>query len=107
MRLLSLSILLVFCLGGGCATRPKSVGETDRLKADLVGHSCGGREKTWKFQSQDQILHLTIDARQGNVYFLTLILHDSRVSGTYLARVRVEYSGEKIQSVGLLYIEKI
>lgn len=81
--------------------------ETEKIKSDLIGHTTGGREKTWKFQSVDQIKQITIDSHAGNVYFLTLVLHDSRVSGIYSARVKVTYSGGKVQSVGLLSIQKI
>ena len=43
--------------------------EVEQLKADLIGHTMGGRERSWQFQSLEQIKELVIrnkteDARQ-------------------------------------------
>src|SRR5437867_8601574 len=68
--------------------------EVDDLKADLIGHTMGGREKTWKFQSTDQIKQLVIksksDDAQWRVYVVALQLQASKASGKYDAEARVE-----------------
>jgi hypothetical protein len=43
--------------------------EVEQLKADVIGHTMGGRERSWQFQSVAQIKELVIrnktaDARQ-------------------------------------------
>ena len=89
--------------------------EVDQLKADLIGHTMGGREKSWKFQSPDQIKDLVIRSRredqQSRVYTIGLKLQAAQTGEKYAAEARVEYSkastGDKIKSVGLLSLKKI
>ncbi len=89
--------------------------EVDQLKADLIGQTMGGREKSWKFQSTDQIKELTVKSKveepQKRVYTIALKLQAEKGSGKYAAEARVEYakaaSGWKIKQVGLLSLKKI
>ncbi|HMJ65377.1 MAG TPA: hypothetical protein VK615_08490 [Candidatus Binatia bacterium] len=89
--------------------------EVDQLKADLIGQTMGGREKSWKFQSADQIKELTIKSKveepQKRVYTIALKLQAEKASGKYAAEARVEYakavSGWKVKQVGLLSLKKI
>lgn len=76
----------------------------------------GGRESAWKFQSVNQIKDLTVTKRVENSiareYFVTLVLHDDRVTGTYLSTAKITYQRElngkwKVVSVGELSIEKL
>ncbi len=89
--------------------------EVDQLKADLVGQTMGGREKSWRFQSADQIKQLIIKSKAENgpkrVYTVGLQLEAAPSSGRYAAEARVEYekaaAGWKIKNVGLLSLKKI
>jgi hypothetical protein len=89
--------------------------ETDRLKSDLVGQTMGGREKSWKFQSVDQIKELVIKNKtedaQKQVYTIALKLQAAKDSAKYSAEARVEYtnaiSGWRIKQVGLLSLKKV
>ena len=89
--------------------------ETDQLRADLVGQSMGGREKSWKFQSVDQIKDLAIKNKtedaQKRVYHIALKLQATRDSAKYSAEARVEYvktpAGWQIKQVGLLSLTKM
>jgi hypothetical protein len=89
--------------------------EVDQLKVDLVGQTMGGREKSWKFQSPDQIKELTIKGKveepQKRVYTIALQLQAEKGSGKYAAEARVEYTkaatGWKVKHVGLLSLKKI
>jgi len=103
-------------IASSCTTQhsPPSFTPTDsprslnKIQLDLIGHTMGGREKAWKFQSIDQILVSSIDKNDdsGN-YIVDLVLHDSRVNSFYFAKAVLHYDNIKLQSVGLLYIEKI
>jgi len=89
--------------------------EVDQLKSDLVGQSMGGREKSWKFQSIDQIKELVIKNKtedaQKRVYTLALQLQAANARGKYAADARVEYvktgAAWKIKQVGLLSLRKV
>ncbi len=70
----------------------------------MVGHLTGGREKSWLFQ-KGQIETLTIDSHQGNVYLVSAILKSSE--GRFFVRLRITYIGPELESIGLLYIEKL
>lgn len=89
--------------------------EVNQLKTDLIGHTMGGREKTWKFQSVAQIKDLVIDnqieAGPFRTYFITLELQDPRVTGKYRAHAQVRYTKVDtqwvIESVGLASMMKV
>jgi|SRR3954468_16777183 len=89
--------------------------EVDQLKNDLVGQTMGGREKSWKFQSADQIKELVIknkaESGQKRVYTIGLQLEAAPSTGRYTAEARVEYekavTGWKIKHVGLLSLRKL
>lgn len=104
-------MMLVAGAGAIAAQTP----ETERLKTDLIGHTMGGREKCWKFQSVDQIKTLKIkkmtEDAQKRVYTLALELEASKACGKYAAEVRAEYAKTgaewKCKQVGLLSLEKL
>ena len=110
-RLNFLVIILVACAlaVSVCAS------EVDQLKADLIGHTMGGREKCWKFQSVEQIKELVIKTKtedpQKRVYTMALQLQAAPRADKYAAQAKVEYwktdSGWKIDHVGLLSLKKI
>ena len=89
--------------------------EVAQLKTDLIGHTMGGREKTWKFQSVDQIKDLVITDKTETgplrTYFITLELQDPRAAGKYRAQAQVRYKKAAtqwaLQSVGLTSMTKI
>ncbi len=89
--------------------------EVQQLKTDLIGHTMGGREKTWKFQSLEQIKDLVItqktEAGPLRLYLITLELQDPRVTGKYRAQAQVRYEKVDtrwtIESVGLTSITKL
>lgn len=100
--------LLLFFVAGALASALlagcKSSLQVD-IRHDLIGHTMGGREKTWKFQSESQIEQLLITGIEGRTYFATLIL---RGEGRYIADVKIVYNtAGQIESVGLLYIKKL
>jgi hypothetical protein len=92
-----------------------SVSEVEELKADLIGHTMGGREKSWKFQSRDQIKELRIknktETAQKRIYLLALKLQARPGSEQYAAEAKVECSkipsGWKVEHVGLLSLRKM
>lgn len=89
--------------------------EVEQLKTDLIGHTMGGREKTWKFQSVAQIKDLVITNKTEvgplRTYFITLELQDPRVPNKYRAQAQVRYENTNsqwmIESVGLISMTKI
>ncbi|HTD86646.1 MAG TPA: hypothetical protein VK850_08715 [Candidatus Binatia bacterium] len=89
--------------------------EVDQMKADLIGQTMGGREKSWKFQSPDQIKQLVIKSRvedgRRQVCFLSMKLQATNSTERYAAEAKVEYwrtpSGWKVDHVGLLSLQKI
>ena len=91
-----------------------SASEVDQLKVDLIGQTMGGREKSWKFQSVDQIKELVIKNKtedlQKRVYTIGLQLQAAG-GDKYAAEAKVEYwkttSGWKIDHVGLLSLKKM
>jgi hypothetical protein len=109
-----ISCLITIVVAGAFAL---SVGasEVDQLKADLIGQTMGGREKSWKFQSPDQIKELVIKNKiedaQKRVYTIALRLQAANTGEKYAAEAKVEYwktaSGWKIDHVGLLSLKKI
>ncbi|HYV27358.1 MAG TPA: hypothetical protein VFA77_07480 [Candidatus Eisenbacteria bacterium] len=110
-RLNSLITILVACAlaVSVCAS------EVDQLKADLIGQTMGGREKSWKFQSVDQIKELVIKNKtedaQKRVYTIALQLQAAAGADKYAAEAKVEYwkkaSGWQIDHVGLLSLKKM
>jgi hypothetical protein len=89
--------------------------EVEQLKADLIGHTMGGREKSWRFQSPEQIKDLAVESTaedsQKRIYIMALQLQDSPATGRYAARARVEYektsTGWRVKQVGLLSLTKV
>lgn len=89
--------------------------EVEQMKADLIGHTMGGREKSWKFQSPAQIKQLVIKSRiqdgRRQVCTLALQLQATNSSATYAAEATVEYwqtpTGWKVDHVGLLSLKKM
>ena len=80
--------------------QPDPAAEVQQLKANLIGQTMGGREKTWKFQSLEQIRDLVIthkaEAGPLRLYSITLELQDPRVTGKYRAQAQVRY--EKVDT---------
>ena len=109
-----ISFLMTIVLAGSLAAAAQTP-EVDQLKSDLVGQRMGGREKSWKFQSVDQIKKLEIknqtEDSKKRVYTIALQLQAAKTSGRYAAEAQVEYSktgtGWKIKQVGLLSLAKI
>jgi len=93
MKVLSQALLVVVL----SSTVPVFAGRFDveRIRSDLVGHTMGGREKCWAFQSRSQIKKLTIDGQREEagkrIYEVTLRLSDERVGGLYEAKATVTY----------------
>jgi hypothetical protein len=87
----------------------------EQMKSDLIGHTMGGRQKSWKFQSTDQIKELHIKDKNEHTYQCTcmidLELQAANAHARYAAEARVEYvktpSGWKLDHVGLLSLRKI
>ena len=100
-RIFSVVLVVLFT---GCASLIRSDTQIEQFKKDLIGHTMGGREKSWKFQSVDQFKRFTVLAQLGNRVFVRMIL---KGEGTYLADAVLTYSDGKLKTVGLLYIEKI
>ena len=109
-------ILLLAMLTAGAMGRPLTASETDQLKFDLVGQTMGGREKSWKFQSAEQIKSLEIKNKtedpQQRTYAIALKLQaSSTTKDTYAAQARVRYAksgtGWKLTHVGLVSLKKL
>lgn len=89
--------------------------EVEQMKADLIGHTMGGREKSWKFQSLDQIKQLAIKGKtqdgRRQVCTVTMELQATNTSDKYAAEAKVEYwqtpTGWKVDHVGLLSLKKM
>lgn len=107
--------LVVALMFGALCGSPYHAGKSDKklikqLQADLVGHTMGGREKCWAFQSVKQIRGLEIDERREEadvrVYDVTLELCDDPARGAFNARARMTYERKgsrwKLKTVGLL-----
>jgi|ERR1043165_3130011 hypothetical protein len=90
-------------------------GDVERLKTDLVGHTMGGREKSWKFQSPEQIKELVVESTtedpQKRICIVALQLQASPATGRYAAKARLEYlktpAGWRLKQVGLLSLTKL
>lgn len=108
-------ILLMTMMIAGVLAPAVQTSEGDQMKFDLIGHTMGGREKCWKFQSVDQIKKLVIKRKseeaQERVYIVALQLQAGGTTDKYAAEARVEYAktaGEwKIREVGLLSLARI
>ena len=106
---------LIAIVVAGVLAFPLQAAEADQLKADLIGHTMGGRERSWKFQSVDQIKDLVIKSKiedaQKRVYTIALELQSAQGTGKFAADARVEYgktaAGWKIKQVGLLALRKM
>jgi hypothetical protein len=114
MKILAICALAVLTAAASLGYAEQAT-EVEQLKADLIGHTMGGRERSWQFQSVEQIKELVIrqkteDARQ-RIYDITLELQDPRAPGKYKAEARVQYTKTDtrwhIASVGLISLVKI
>ena len=114
MKIRSILVLVILTVGIGL-TNAQQPAEVEQLKSDLIGQTMGGREKSWAFQSVDQIKELIIQNKgedeQKRMYSITLVLQDPRVPGKYKAEAQVVYekvaTQSKIKSVGLVSLVKI
>lgn len=87
----------------------------EQMKSDLVGHMMGGRQKSWKFRSTDQIKEIHIRDKNEHTYqgtcIIDLELQAANSPARYAAEARVEYvktsAGWKLDHVGLLSLKKI
>ncbi len=85
-----------------------------QMKLDLVGHTMGGRQRCWKFQSTDQIKALTIKNEAATpsqcICIVALHLQATKAPAQYSAEARVAYTktaaGWRLDHVGLLSLEK-
>ncbi len=105
------SIAILVCLTASVVlTTAAQSEEIEQLKTDLIGHTMGGRDKCWKFQSASQIRELTIKNKTENeknlVYSIHLKLQDSRIPWKYDAEAQVVCekvnAQRKIRSLGLI-----
>jgi hypothetical protein len=107
--------ILITILAAGALALPLRAADEEQLKSGLMGHTMGGREKSWKFQSRDQIKELWIKGKteepQRCVYTIKLRLQCTETGCKYIAEARVECAkadtGLKVSQVGLLSIEKM
>ena len=107
-------ILLMLMVAGTLAPAAQT-SEAERMKSELVGHTMGGREKSWKFQSVDQIKELEIKNKTEDaeklVCTVSMTLQAGSTAEKYAAEARVEYvkTGNqwKVKQVGLLSLAKI
>src|SRR5262245_23183238 len=105
MKCILIAILAVIALA-----LPIRAADEEQLKSGLIGHTMGGRERSWKFQSPDQIKELWIKGKtedsQKCVYTVTLRLQCTDTGCKYVAEARVECAkadtGLKVNQVGLL-----
>lgn len=110
-----LRFLLIALFLPAAAVVAQEPAEVTQLKSDLIGHTMGGREKAWKFQSPGQIQQLEISSKKedakGKVYTIKLTLKDERVPGVYNAQAEVTYvqvDGKwKVKAVGLKSMKRI
>jgi hypothetical protein len=108
-------LLVAMMMIAGALALSAGATEVDQLKADLVGHSMGGREKSWNFQSVDQIKELVIQNKvedtQKRVYTVSMVLQAAKGAGRYAAEARIECAktadGWRIRQVGLLSLSKM
>ncbi len=101
-----LIVCIAYCLTVGCANI-KPLSEIEKIKLDLIGHTMGGREKSWQFQSIDQIKDLKIVNRTENTITISIILHDSRTPKYFHANALLTYKNGKLISVGELFIRQL
>ncbi len=87
----------------------------EQIKSQLLGHTMGGRHRSWRFQSLDQIKELTIVAQTQTarqlVCVIALRLQATNAPSEFRAEARVVLTktnaGWKLQHVGLLSLKKI
>jgi len=110
MKSISLA-LAVFLIGCSTVKKPKAPPE-DKIAADLIGHTTGGRESSWKFRP-GQIRHLEVLSSRGDQVIALLMLHTAETGYKFMAIVEINYyfclthCHERIESVGLRYIRKL
>jgi hypothetical protein len=109
-----IALLYVLGLAGRLAVAAQAA-DVEQVKKDLIGHTMGGREKSWKFQSTDQIKELVIasetEDEQKRVLIVSLKLQAGQANAQFHAQARVEYAksrqGWKVKHIGLLSLAKI
>jgi len=107
--------ILMTILVAAALAFPMRASEVDQLKSDLIGQTMGGREKSWKFQSLDQIKELVIKNKKEDshrrVYTIALQLQATNTGQKYAAEAQVECvktdTGWKLKQVGLLSLQKM
>ena len=100
-------ICLLALLLAGVLTLSAQTPTSEQMKSDLIGHTMGGRQKSWKFQSLDQIKGLTIKDKteHGDHYTCTLTL-ELQATNT-AAKYMKTGAGWKLDHVGLLLLKKL
>jgi hypothetical protein len=107
--------ILIIILAVGAFALTTRAADEEQLRSGLIGHTMGGRERSWKFQSPDQIKELWIKGKteraQGCVYTVSLLLQCTDTGCKYVAEARVECAkadtGWKVKQVGLLSLAKV
>jgi hypothetical protein len=107
--------ILITILAAGALALPMRAADEEQLRSGLIGHTMGGREKSWKFQSPDQIKELWIKGKteepQRCIYTISLRLQCTDTGCKYVAEARVECAkadtGWKVNQVGLLSLAKV
>jgi hypothetical protein len=70
------------------------------IAADLIGHTTGGRESSWKFMP-GQVRQFTVITPTD----VSVIVESP--SGRFFQILRLTYRGNKLVNVGQLYIQKL
>ena len=112
MKRMTLWMTLV---AAGALALAAQTSEVEQLKSYLIGHTMGGREKSWKFGSVDQIKELVIKEKiedaQKRVCTIALKLQAGSTTAKYNAEARVEYiktgTTWKIKQIGLMSLAKV
>jgi hypothetical protein len=96
------AFLIAFILITGCIIQnnPKL-----RIAADLIGHTTGGRESSWKFKTGDTV-DLKILSDTPNEKTISVIT-GSDENGAFFQVLKLTYSNGKLITVGQLYIQKL
>ncbi len=110
----SISCVVALWLASAVAL-PAQTPTAEQIKSQLIGHTMGGRQRCWKFQSLDQIKELNLKNKTVSggqcVCTIALRLQATNASAQYAAEARVEYTktaaGWAFNHVGLLSLEKI
>lgn len=99
------SLAFLSLLLAGCISVTPPVNPIDKIKSDLIGHTMGGREKSYQFLSVDQIISLRVLGRTENTVTISLLLRG--VNKYFLADALLTYKNGKLVSVGELFIQQL